>query len=159
MLRGLSVADGDDDAAGFVGQRAAGGVIGLDVGDHPATAVEVDQDGEWRGASGGVDADRNRSGGSGDGCVSDVCDRLGSSGLALHLEDGINGVGRAVALADLGRGEHVGRDGSETGQLDQDGLHLGVGFLVGGRQRLRLGRTRRESSQPQKGGGGQSRRR
>ena len=61
-----------------------------------------------------------------------------------------------MALADLGRGEHVGRNGSESGQLDQDSLHLGVGFLVGGRQRLRLGRARRESGQPKKGGGGQS---
>jgi hypothetical protein len=61
MLRGQPVVYGYNEDVRAVRERAAEVVVGIQVPNHPAAAVVVDEDGERRRPGGGVDTYRNLS--------------------------------------------------------------------------------------------------
>ena len=122
-----AVIDGDDGAADAVGQRAADGVVGVQVADDPAAAVVVD-DGRQRGfGEHRVETDRDLAVGARDAHVGDVMDRFG---LSLRAQGGGGGAGfrrrerveRRRAFAQLEDGLRFGGQGHGTAlQMDLNG--------------------------------------
>ena len=75
VFRREPVVDRDDGALRLVGERAAAGVLAIEVADDPAAAVEVDEQGQAV-AGGAVDTDRDLAGRPRDRAVFDVLDGL-----------------------------------------------------------------------------------
>jgi hypothetical protein len=46
MLWGLAIGDRYNNTVGCIGQSTARGIVGIEVGDDPTAAVEIDQHGE-----------------------------------------------------------------------------------------------------------------
>jgi hypothetical protein len=46
VLRCVPILDRDDDRVGLAGERLGGSLVGIEVGDDPAAAVIIDDDGE-----------------------------------------------------------------------------------------------------------------
>jgi len=101
VLGALPVGDGDDDRVGRVRERARRGVVDVDVRDHPAAAVDVEEDGERPLAHRRVDPQRDLAAGAGDRALLDAGDGLGIGALALlleHLRDGVRRCGLLSCL-------------------------------------------------------------
>src|SRR5262249_33150916 len=76
VLWGEAVVYRDHHAACAIGQAPAGGVVAIEVTNHPAAAVKVDQHWEWAVARGCVDANGNLPLRAGDRTVLDAGDWL-----------------------------------------------------------------------------------
>ena len=131
-LGSLAVFDARHDGVGLAGERHGGRLVGVEVGDHPAAAVDVDDHRQRpRRALGRVDADRLRSARRRVGHVL-LGDLHGGHQrhriLALILEHGHDGVSGRRLLARLLDGELLDRLGAELHQLLQHQRHV---FLVG----------------------------
>ena len=76
-LGGVAVVDRHDDRVGALAQVAAERVVGVVAAEHPAAAVEVDDDGMRAGGRRAVQAVGQVAGGAGQRAVDDLAD-LGS---------------------------------------------------------------------------------
>ena len=125
MLRRQSIVDGHDDAAGSVGETPTHTVVGVEVAQHEAPAVEVDEAGKRASAFRHVHAHGDLAGGAGNRAV----DHLGN-GLGLGFAEGA-----APLHAGTHRFEGQGREIGHLGHRIEHGLHLGVDghhVLLGG---------------------------
>ncbi len=132
VLRRLAVGDRDDDALGRVAEGAAGGLVDVEVGDHPAAAMEIDQHRERPVPLGGIDPGEDLAARRpGDQDVANPAHRLrhrlgdghraGGDALRGHLFDGVL---QRRQVAGVFGGELLERRGLELGELVQDRLHV-----------------------------------
>lgn len=86
VLRSLSVVGRDHDGIGEIGERAGRSVVGVQICDHPATAVIVDHDRKWAWAFRGVDPNGYRPACTRNRPVGHIPYRLRSGALPLLLQ-------------------------------------------------------------------------
>ena len=120
MLGREAVVDGDDLATRLVGERAAQRIMRLEIADHPAAAMEIDQcRHRAAGCDRGIDANGDLPLGSGNGPVFDLADR---NALQIHRLRH-----RAIHLAAFGRRQiDQARRGRIGGQRIEDRFRLWI---------------------------------
>jgi hypothetical protein len=128
VLRRLAIVDRDDDDVAELGDGARAGIIDVEVGDHPAAAVQVEHHGVQLVALVHlVGAGLQRAAGAGDGDVLRDHLQVGHAIYVALAQDLLGRVGRGRLAAGLLRRQRLDRLRVHIEEGLEDLAHVGVG--------------------------------